>query len=74
MLGSTFSVILINYSKQLSYGGLSIVIGFTIISALRVRKELREITRKMMTSHSNNRDIQYDGRHVQEKFLVRDQI
>jgi hypothetical protein len=74
MLGSTFSVVLINYSKQLSYAGLLIVIGFTIISALRLRKELKERTRKMMTSHNSNRDIQYDGRHVQEKFRVRDQI
>jgi hypothetical protein len=58
MIGSSFSVIVINYSKQLSYAGLIIVIGFTIISALRLRKELKERTRKMITSHSNNRDIQ----------------
>jgi hypothetical protein len=74
MLGSTFSVILINYSKQLSYAGLIIVIGFTIISALRLRKELKVRARKMVTSHSSNHDIQYDGCHIQENFRARDQI
>jgi hypothetical protein len=74
ILGSTFSVILINYSKQLSYAGLIVLIGFTIISALRLRKELKERARRMITSHNNNRDLQYDGYHVHEKFRTRVQI
>jgi hypothetical protein len=42
VFGATFSVFLIQYSKPLSYLGLSLVIGLTIISALRLRKELKE--------------------------------
>jgi hypothetical protein len=41
VLGSTFSVALIQYSKPLSYLGLSIVFVLTAISALRLRKELK---------------------------------
>jgi len=42
VFGSTFAVVLIQYSKPLSYLGLSIVLGFTVVSALRLRKELKE--------------------------------
>lgn len=41
IFGGTVSVILIQYSKPLSYLGLSIVLGLTVISALRLRKELK---------------------------------
>lgn len=42
VFGATFSVFLIQYSKPLSYLGLSLVMVLTIISALRLRKELKE--------------------------------
>lgn len=41
VFGSTFSVVLIQYSKPLSYLGLSIVLGLTVISSLRLREELK---------------------------------
>ena len=42
VFGSTFSVILIQFSKPLSYLGLSIVFAFTVFTALKLRKELKE--------------------------------
>jgi hypothetical protein len=42
IFGSTFSVILIQFSKPLSYLGLSIVFAFTVFTALKLRKELKE--------------------------------
>jgi len=42
IFGSSLSVILIEYSKQLSYVGLAIVFGFAGLSALRLKKELRD--------------------------------
>jgi hypothetical protein len=42
IFGSSLSVVLIEYSKLLSYVGLSIVFGFAGLSALRLRKELQE--------------------------------
>jgi len=56
VFGSTFPVVLIQYSKPLSYLGLSIVLGFTVVSALRLRKKLKE--RKEVATKSkglNNR-------------------
>jgi uncharacterized protein YacL len=43
IFGSTLSVILINYSKILSYIGLVIVLGFAALSALKLRRELEEM-------------------------------
>ncbi|MDQ3976162.1 MAG: hypothetical protein M3264_06530 [Thermoproteota archaeon] len=43
IFGSSLSVVLIEYSKLLSYIGLAIVFGFAGLSALRLRKELRQI-------------------------------
>jgi hypothetical protein len=40
--GSTLSVLLIDYSKVLSYIGLAIVFGFAGFSALRLKKELSQ--------------------------------
>lgn len=42
IFGSSISVVLIEYSKLLSYIGLAIVFGFAGLSALRLRKELRQ--------------------------------
>jgi hypothetical protein len=42
IFGSTLSVILINYSKILSYIGLVIVLGFAALSALKLRRELKD--------------------------------
>lgn len=42
IFGSSLSVVLIEYSKVLSYIGLAIVFGFAGLSALRLRKELRQ--------------------------------
>ena len=42
IFGSTLSVILINYSKILSYIGLVIVLGFAALSALKLRRKLKE--------------------------------
>jgi hypothetical protein len=40
IFGSTLSVILIEYSKLLSYIGLAIVFGFASLSALKLKREL----------------------------------
>jgi len=42
IFGSTLSVILIEYSKLLSYVGLVIVFGFTGLSALKLKKEIEQ--------------------------------
>jgi hypothetical protein len=42
IFGSSLSVVLIEYSKLLSYLGLAIVFGFAGLSASRLRKELRQ--------------------------------
>ena len=42
IFGSTLSVILIEYSKILSYIGLVIVLGFVALSVLKLRRELIE--------------------------------
>jgi hypothetical protein len=43
VFGSTFSVILILYSKPLSYLGLIIVIGYTTLAAIKLRRKLKSI-------------------------------
>lgn len=42
IFGSTVSVILIEYSKTLSYVGLAVVFGFTALSAYKLRKRLQQ--------------------------------
>lgn len=70
VLGSTFSVALIQYSKPLSYLGLNIVLGLTVISALRLRKELKG-RRKGETIKIN--EVIYDKSEVREKSFNVDQ-
>ncbi len=43
VFGSAFSVILIQYSKPLSYLGLFIVIGYTSFSPIKLKRELKKI-------------------------------
>jgi hypothetical protein len=42
VFGSSLSVVLIEYSKLLSYIGLAIVFGFAGLSALKLKKELKD--------------------------------
>jgi hypothetical protein len=41
VFGTTVSAALIQYSIPLSYAGLAIVVGFTSLTAIKLRKELR---------------------------------
>lgn len=43
VIGSSLSIILIQYSKLLSYLGLFIIIGYTAFSAIKWRKKLKNI-------------------------------
>jgi hypothetical protein len=52
IFGSTLSVILIEYSKLLSYIGLAIVFGFAGLSALKLK---RELDRRTDTKNNFNR-------------------
>ena len=45
VFGTTLSVALIQYSTPLSYVGLAIVVGFTGLMAIELRKELRQRNR-----------------------------
>ncbi len=55
IFGSAFSVILIQYSKPLSYLGLFIVIGYTGFSAIKLQKGLKRFEKgkaqKQLTYH-----------------------
>jgi hypothetical protein len=42
VFGSTLSVALIKYSKPLSYLGLFIVLGYTVFTAIRLKRELKK--------------------------------
>jgi hypothetical protein len=48
------TVILIDYSKILSYIGLVIVLGFAALSALKLRRELKEMKRIRRRSKNLN--------------------
>jgi hypothetical protein len=71
IFGSTLSVILIEYSKLLSYIGLAIVFGFTSLSALKLKRELNhrnntknsinQIISKMLKSNDNNEEKERAG-------------
>jgi hypothetical protein len=52
VFGGTLSVILIEYSIVLSYVGLGVVIGFAVLSVLRLRKELSE--RQLLEARNPN--------------------
>jgi hypothetical protein len=48
VFGSSLSVVLIQYSKSLSYVGLAIVFGFAALSAFKLRRELKRMRRKVV--------------------------
>jgi hypothetical protein len=50
IFGSTLSVILIEYSKLLSYIGLAIVFGFAGLSALKLKREINHRNIQKITS------------------------
>jgi hypothetical protein len=63
VFGGTLSVVLIKYSTLLSYVSLAVVIGFAVISVLRLRKELNErrmLSAKLLKSsgNANNRNTE----------------
>jgi len=45
VFGGAFSVVLIQYAKPLSYLGILVVLGYSVYSAVRLRRELKR--RKM---------------------------
>jgi hypothetical protein len=59
IFGSTLSVILIEYSKLLSYIGLAIVFGFASLSALKIKREL---------DHRNNTENKFNQLNNQQGF------
>ncbi|HZB16682.1 MAG TPA: hypothetical protein VE445_05885 [Nitrososphaeraceae archaeon] len=61
IFGSSLSIILIEYSKLLSYVGLAIVFGFAGLSSLRLRKELQEID-----SSKNSNFNRLNDQHLSE--------
>ena len=61
IFGSSLSIILIEYSKLLSYVGLAIVFGFAGLSSLRLRKELQEIN-----SSKNSNFNRLNDQHLAE--------
>jgi hypothetical protein len=63
VFGSSLSVVLIEYSKLLSYIGLAIVFGFAGLSALRLRKELQE-----RNSSKNSNFNQLNGQQLAERY------
>jgi hypothetical protein len=57
IFGSTLSVILIEYSKLLSYVSLAIVFGFAALSAIRLKKELshrKQQQQQLQSAKSSN--------------------
>src|SRR5919106_399901 len=62
IFGSSLSVVLIEYSKLLSYTGLAIVFGFAGLSALRLQKELQE-----RNSSKNSNFNRLNGQHLAER-------
>jgi hypothetical protein len=63
IFGSSLSVVLIEYSKLLSYVGLSIVFGFAGLSALRLRKELQERNNSKISNFNRLNGQQLAERH-----------
>jgi hypothetical protein len=69
IFGSTLSVILIEYSKLLSYIGLAIVFGFAGLSGLKLKRELdyRNYTEKNSSQQKNSHQTvikEYDNKEV----------
>ena len=67
IFGSSVSIVLIEYSKLLSYIGLAIVFGFAGLSALRLRKELRQ-----RNSSKNINFSQLNGQRLAEGYDEKD--
>src|SRR5918999_5883610 len=67
IFGSSVSVVLIEYSKLLSYIGLAIVFGFAGLSALRLRKELRQINSSMDSNFNQLNSQRFPKRHDKKK-------
>jgi hypothetical protein len=63
IFGSSLSVILIEYSKLLSYIGLAIVFGFAGLSALWLMKELQQ-----RNSSKNSNFNQLNGQRLTERY------
>ena len=61
VFGSSLSVVLIEYSRLLSYIGLAIVFGFAGLSALKLKKELQQ-----RNSSKNSNFNQLNGQHLAE--------
>lgn len=61
IFGSSLSVVLIEYSRLLSYIGLAIVFGFAGLSALRLKKELKQRN----SSKNNNFNYLNDQRFAE---------
>jgi len=57
IFGSTLSVILIGYSKLLSYIGLAIVFGFAVLSALKLKRELDYRNTKISNQLKNTKTV-----------------
>jgi hypothetical protein len=62
IFGSSLSVVLIEYSKLLSYIGLAIVFGFAGLSALRLQIELQE-----RNSSKNSNFNRLNGQHLADR-------
>jgi hypothetical protein len=63
VFGSSLSVVLIEYSRLLSYIGLAIVFGFAGLSALKLKKELQQ-----RNSSKNSNFNQLNGQHLAERY------
>jgi hypothetical protein len=61
VFGSSLSVVLIEYSRILSYIGLAIVFGFAGLSTLKLKKELQQ-----RNSSKNSNFNQLNGQHLAE--------
>src|ERR671922_2776283 len=61
VFGSSLSVVLIEYSRLLSYIGLAIVFGFAGLSALKLKKELQQ-----RNSSKNSNFNQLNGQYLAE--------
>jgi len=64
IFGGTLSVVLIQYSKLLSYIGLALMFGSASISAIKLRRELKQRSRGEKTKDTNN--IMYNDQIFKE--------
>lgn len=64
IFGSTISVVLIQYSRLLSYVGLALVFGIAALSAKNLRGELKQRNKGQGTKNTNN--IMYNDQQFKE--------